>query len=264
MYIPVYTVYTYVYIYTFFSTAYILADLGYDVWLGNARGNTYSRSHVSLSPDDLKFWNFSFHEMGVYDLPASLNWVLNITGRDKLFYVGHSMGTTMFFVMASTLPQYNDKIQLMVGLAPVAFVEHIKSPIRLLAPFTKDVETLLPVILGHSPAGSSTKTIIHYAQEIKSGKFQPYIEDASNIVTEYDLSKITAPIDIFYADNDWLASPVDVKRLAVKLNQTAGINRIAFDKFNHVDFVWAKDAFSLVYEKVLQDLEKYEAGQTRL
>jgi len=31
-------------------------------------------------------------------------------------------------------------------------------------------QTLLPVILGHGPAGSSTKTFIHYAQEIKSGK----------------------------------------------------------------------------------------------
>lgn len=39
---------------------YLLADRGYDVWLGNARGNTYSRKHKSWDPDkeQAKFWNF--------------------------------------------------------------------------------------------------------------------------------------------------------------------------------------------------------------
>lgn len=39
---------------------YLLADRGYDVWMGNARGNTYSRHHVKYNPDiDKKeFWNF--------------------------------------------------------------------------------------------------------------------------------------------------------------------------------------------------------------
>jgi lysosomal acid lipase/cholesteryl ester hydrolase len=37
---------------------YLLADAGYDVWLGNARGSTYSKKHVSLSTSDSKFWDF--------------------------------------------------------------------------------------------------------------------------------------------------------------------------------------------------------------
>lgn len=39
---------------------------------------------------------------------------------------------------------------------------------------------LLPVIMGHTPAGASTKQMLHYAQEIKSGK--NYFEDNYGIL----------------------------------------------------------------------------------
>mmetsp|Transcript_13576 Transcript_13576/g.21195 ORF Transcript_13576/g.21195 Transcript_13576/m.21195 type:complete len:89 (+) Transcript_13576:212-478(+) len=51
------------------SWAYVLADLGFDVWMGNSRGNIYSRGHASLKAEG-DYFNFSFYEMGKYDLPA--------------------------------------------------------------------------------------------------------------------------------------------------------------------------------------------------
>ncbi|MPC27351.1 Gastric triacylglycerol lipase [Portunus trituberculatus] len=40
------------------ALAYVLADAGYDVWLPNFRGNTYSTNHVELDPANIKFWGF--------------------------------------------------------------------------------------------------------------------------------------------------------------------------------------------------------------
>ena len=59
------------------APAFVAARKGYDVWLGNSRGNRYSEKHVSLDPfwDRKKFWDFDWTEMGLYDLPASFDYI---------------------------------------------------------------------------------------------------------------------------------------------------------------------------------------------
>lgn len=78
------------------ALAFYLADNDYDVWLGNIRGNKFSTKHKRLSTDSGKFWNFSFHQFGFYDLPAMINYMLKTTGKPRCFFVGHSQGTTSF------------------------------------------------------------------------------------------------------------------------------------------------------------------------
>lgn len=129
---------------------FILADKGYDVWLGNSRGNVYSMKHTSRSahsifPSERKlYWSFSWHEIGVYDLPASIDYILGKTGAKKLQYIGHSQGTTAFFVMASERPEYNDKIEMMHALAPVAYLTNVFSPIiKVLTPLKNALEVCI-------------------------------------------------------------------------------------------------------------------------
>merc|ERR1712080_120746 len=126
-------------------------------------------------------------------------------------------------VMANERPEYQDFIHLANFLAPVAFVDHVKSPIRYLAPYAHSLEwiatylgggeflpsnkvmdmiadeacedtffekicenvlfllsgfdeaqlnkTMMPTIMHHMPAGTSTDTVVHYLQEMNSRKF---------------------------------------------------------------------------------------------
>jgi lysosomal acid lipase/cholesteryl ester hydrolase len=48
------------------APAFTAARAGYDVWLGNSRGNTYSCAHEEYDPwkNEKKFWDFDWQEMG--------------------------------------------------------------------------------------------------------------------------------------------------------------------------------------------------------
>jgi len=293
------------------SLGYILADAGFDVWIGNARGNTYSRKHIKWTTKDDEFWNFSFDEMAKYDLPAMINYVLNVTKQPDLFYVGHSQGTMMGFAGFGENQEIAKKVKLFVALAPVATVSHIKGMMKVLSYFTPEMETLftilgvqqfapnnwlvdffadvvcaadvteeacsqlmflicgydvsnlnatrMPVYVSHTPAGTSVKDVIHFAQLIKSNKFGMYDYGphgnmdhyGQSSPPEYDLTKVKVPIAFITGANDWLADPYDAY-----VNLYPLLSNVVFRKdikaWNHMDFVWGVNAKDLIYDDIIR------------
>jgi pimeloyl-ACP methyl ester carboxylesterase len=69
---------------------FILVDQGYDVWLGNNRGNRFAQAHLTLNKDEQAFWETNYIDMGTYDTPAFIDFVLEKTNQSKLTYIGHS------------------------------------------------------------------------------------------------------------------------------------------------------------------------------
>lgn len=127
------------------ALAYFLHDQGYDVWMGNCRGNRYSTNHVSLDPRaGPAFWNFSWDEIGQFDLPAMIDYVIAQTGQPRIQYIGHSQGTTVFWVMCHLRPEYNSKILAMHAMAGAAWMHNTLSPFaRWLATFLVTTEMAL-------------------------------------------------------------------------------------------------------------------------
>ncbi|BES98869.1 lipase 3-like [Nesidiocoris tenuis] len=100
------------------SLPFILTDLGYDVWLGDERGSSRSIGHIKYSLDDVRTYSYTFHEMGIYDLPAFIDHILRETGHDRLLYVGLSLGSGIFTILESELPAYRQKVIGAVFLGP--------------------------------------------------------------------------------------------------------------------------------------------------
>ncbi|XP_072145028.1 gastric triacylglycerol lipase-like [Dermacentor andersoni] len=293
------------------SLGFILADHGFDVWLGNVRGNSYSK-HRILKRWQPKFWDFSFDEMIQYDLPAQIDAILAVTKMNSLLYVGWSQGTIIMFGLLATKPDYNQKVRLFNAMAPAALVGHVKSNVRHVVPFgafikgafqaalngpflARDTKigkklwkeicasygqgltcksifkffngafpvemnmTRFPVYMANNPAGSSVRNMFHIAQIMKANRFQKFdwgllknkIKYGQAKPPQYDLSKVTAPVALYWSEGDALVRPEDVTHLKMLLPNVVLSYKVAVPGFTHVDFAWSINAKNHLYKAIL-------------
>lgn len=109
---------------------FVLVDMGYDVWLGNNRGNKYSMKHTKLSIDDAKFWDFSLDEYALYDIPNAIDYISSHYEESaKITYIGFSQGCSQLFASLSLKPELNTKLNLFIGLSPAIIPRNLNHPI---------------------------------------------------------------------------------------------------------------------------------------
>ncbi|CAH2056964.1 unnamed protein product, partial [Iphiclides podalirius] len=125
--------------------AYLIADACYDLWAGNVRGNYYGKRHVKLNPEtDVDFWQFTVNEIGHFDVPAMIDYILNYTSSEQLNYIGYSQGASTYFIMCSEREGYSEKVQLLIGVEPDSRNTFTKSLIcRVIAALYEDFQPAL-------------------------------------------------------------------------------------------------------------------------
>ena len=174
------------------SLGYILADAGYDVWLGNMRGNTYGRSHISFNPSQKEFWSWTWDEMARYDITAMVNYTLNFTKKPKLFYVGHSQGTLISFAQQSQDDKFKNNIELFFALGPVATVGSMKSPIRYLVDIAPEIETALSLLGQYEFLPSNALIKLLGATLCKDAKTRIFCSEVIFVICGFDPAQLNA------------------------------------------------------------------------
>uniref|UniRef100_A0A8C5TDC9 AB hydrolase-1 domain-containing protein n=1 Tax=Malurus cyaneus samueli TaxID=2593467 RepID=A0A8C5TDC9_9PASS len=267
------------------SLGFLLADAGFDVWMGNSRGNRWSRKHQEYSIDQDEFWAFSFDEMAKFDLPAAINFILEKTGQEKLYYIGYSQGTTTAFIAFSTMPELAQKIKLYFALAPVTAIKYAKGPATKLLYLPEKVlrvcdilvsfhilvcstgrrecslniffQNRINVYIAQTSAGTSVQNIIHWSQfALLPWTFiSVLLHVFQTIPPLYNVEEMTVPTAVWTGGQDLLADPKDAAILLSKIKKLIYHKNIP--EWAHLDFIWGLDAPLQVYNEIIDLMKKY-------
>eukprot|EP00727_Mastigamoeba_balamuthi_P009196 m51a1_g49 hypothetical protein (384) ;mRNA; r:167678-169077 len=135
------------------SLPFLFHDAGYDVWVANMRGTSNATGHESLDQTNAKYWDWSFAERGLYDIPALVELATGVANAQSLVLVGHSEGTTESFIALSMVPEVRRKVSLYMALAPVIAVKDMQSwPFKVAR--TVDIPRILNMFGIHKVCGT--------------------------------------------------------------------------------------------------------------
>lgn len=123
----------------------------------------------------------------------------------------------------------------------------------------------MPDIFINTPAGASVKQCLHYLQQIHNGDFRQYDYEnqrinmnmyGSDTPPSYNLTQITAPINIYYSKDDDTATIENTQKLLTLLRSLKSTHLVPIAGFNHVDFTYSRFVREAVYEQLIVNINE--------
>lgn len=139
------------------SLALVLANNGFDVWLAETRGaNDRNRRRVASHAaetilkgknEDMNmtlgeniveffkmrdFWAYDQDDLIAHELKSHMDTVLNVTGSEKVHLMTYSLSTPSSLAFLSIRPDYAEKIQGYISMAPIISGEGVSRLIKLI------------------------------------------------------------------------------------------------------------------------------------
>ena len=63
-----------------------------------------------------------------------------MTSQPLHAYIGHSIGSTVSYVMATERPEITRMVRIIISLAPAAILKRVTSPLRLISIFLENTQ----------------------------------------------------------------------------------------------------------------------------
>ena len=182
------------------SLVYELVHSGYDVYLGNNRGNKYSSSDCDCKyiKDPELYWDYSMDELIMHDIPAIINHIYSLVG-DPIVVIGFSQGSTQVFGALSMDKELDitGKVELFIALAPAISIPKMQHSTSLLTQFVYQVGIKKwPIVFFNWLLG--THSIF---------SFTPYCQENFHIALFVVLVRI-----IMYVAFGWTCSAISFKK----------------------------------------------------
>ncbi|KAG1878899.1 Alpha/Beta hydrolase protein [Suillus subluteus] len=246
---------------------FVLAEQGFDVWMGNNRGNKYSKKSVHHDPNSVKFWNYSLDDFAWHDIPDSIQYILDITKSSSLSYAfaalsihPHPVGLAAPLVdglmKASPTLMYLffGRRAILAILYPPIFTSVIDTSMHFLFNWDSQNIPYLQKIAAYAHLYSLAS-----CQIMREGAFQMYDDDVSAFGSpggrayrpaRFPTKNIVTPIVLLYGDRDSL---VDIQTMLKELPDHTTVTRL--NGYEHLDILWGKDVDKDVIPEVVNALK---------